>query len=591
MPRESDYPYARDRETFDSDLCVQVISGRVDPAFKEWKANPAWRPEETFRHLIAEPCREILKEFPGYKYASGIEFLLKLREARAAEWVLETPTKVGEPTKPVPLTAEQRRRAAALYREALELARKPETKLPTEFLTLTLREKDFYEHVQRPQKSVPMTAEEYVWFHRLGSIWGVPDGALDELQREVLARKDWRPTPMFLHRVLMATLPDDIIHSPDTPKETLIAHWMQADALFARIKAGVPRDSEDYRKVTDRFSATAIHIAGRFRAMGERGLAKQAMTRCIQFIEETPVRPDVQDWPYRTRCYFDRGNLHFDGGEWAAALADYQTCLKLSKQKPGEYDSLSIPGMNAVAQFRSGTALLRLNRFDEAERAFDEALQIRGAEMFESRPLKSGKPSVPWLVPVTEHDRANEYKLVGRWESAEKWAGRALKTLAENEDAYPVEQVNRYRFRLHSIRAQALDNLKDHEAAAKAWDVAREYGTAEELRLYAVLSAAAYAQVGRHEEVARRLEELAASGKLSAIEAYNAGCGFALCSIGAKVDKDLAAKYRNRAMEMLKKAVASGYANAEEMKADPDLIPLRDRADFKALVAELEKKF
>ncbi len=317
--RDEDYPYARDRETFDSDLCVRIISGRISPVVGEWKANPAWLPEEAFRRGIAEPCREVLKEFPGYKYASGIEFLLKLREARAAEWVPETPPKPGEPPLPAQPTAEQRQRAAELYRQALELARKPETKLPTEFLSLSPREKDYFEQVQRPQKSIPMTAEEYVWFHRLGSIWAVPDGVLDEFQRELIARKDWRPTPMFLHRVLLATLPDEIIYDMDVPKEKLIARWMQADALFARIQAGVPRDGEDSRMVADRFSATAINVAARFRAMGERAHAKQAMTRCIQLIEEKTPRPDEDDWRYRTRCYFDRGNLHLDGGEWAAA--------------------------------------------------------------------------------------------------------------------------------------------------------------------------------------------------------------------------------------------------------------------------------
>ena len=43
-------------------------------------------------------------------------------------------------------------------------------------------------------------------------------------------------------------------------------------------------------------------------------------------------------------------------------------------------------------------------------------------------------------------------------------------------------------------------------------------------------------------------------------------------------------------MELLKQAVAKGYKNVAHMKQDRDLDPLRDRQDFKKLLAELEGK-
>ena len=45
-----------------------------------------------------------------------------------------------------------------------------------------------------------------------------------------------------------------------------------------------------------------------------------------------------------------------------------------------------------------------------------------------------------------------------------------------------------------------------------------------------------------------------------------------------------------RALQWLQKAVQAGYKDAAHMKSDPDLGPLRERADFKKLLAELEKK-
>lgn len=44
-----------------------------------------------------------------------------------------------------------------------------------------------------------------------------------------------------------------------------------------------------------------------------------------------------------------------------------------------------------------------------------------------------------------------------------------------------------------------------------------------------------------------------------------------------------------RAMEWLRRALAAGYRNANEIRIDSALDPLRDRADFKKLMVELEK--
>ena len=43
-------------------------------------------------------------------------------------------------------------------------------------------------------------------------------------------------------------------------------------------------------------------------------------------------------------------------------------------------------------------------------------------------------------------------------------------------------------------------------------------------------------------------------------------------------------------MEWLNRAVASGYRNTNQLRIESALDPLRDRADFKKLVAELERK-
>ena len=44
----------------------------------------------------------------------------------------------------------------------------------------------------------------------------------------------------------------------------------------------------------------------------------------------------------------------------------------------------------------------------------------------------------------------------------------------------------------------------------------------------------------------------------------------------------------DRAMAWLTKAVAAGYKDVAHMKKDTDLVSVRDRADFRKLVAELK---
>jgi multidrug efflux pump len=54
--------------------------------------------------------------------------------------------------------------------------------------------------------------------------------------------------------------------------------------------------------------------------------------------------------------------------------------------------------------------------------------------------------------------------------------------------------------------------------------------------------------------------------------------------------RELADDYIEKALEALRQAVASGYQDAEQLKRDKDLEPLREQESFQALATELEKK-
>jgi hypothetical protein len=73
---------------------------------------------------------------------------------------------------------------------------------------------------------------------------------------------------------------------------------------------------------------------------------------------------------------------------------------------------------------------------------------------------------------------------------------------------------------------------------------------------------------------------------------YEAACLFALCAEpmtppiadAARLTKQCA----DEAMRLLKHAVARGYTDAAHMQGDTDLASLRDRDDFRELLAKLK---
>jgi hypothetical protein len=79
---------------------------------------------------------------------------------------------------------------------------------------------------------------------------------------------------------------------------------------------------------------------------------------------------------------------------------------------------------------------------------------------------------------------------------------------------------------------------------------------------------------------------------------YDAACNRAVCAAVIMEDPKapaadaarLGREQADLAMSWLHQAVAAGYTNSEHMKRDKDLDAVRDREDFKKLLAELEAK-
>jgi eukaryotic-like serine/threonine-protein kinase len=231
-------------------------------------------------------------------------------------------------------------------------------------------------------------------------------------------------------------------------------------------------------------------------------------------------------------------NSYDDLGRHAEALNLREETLSLRRAKLGADHPHTLMSMNNLANSYAG-----LGRHAEALKLYEEALGLRKAKLGADHPdtLES------------MHNLANSYAGLGRHAEALKLREETLALLKAKLGAD------------HPDTLASMNNL-----------------------------ATSYAALGRLTEALRVQEETLAlqTAKLGAGHAetlgskYNVACFQALL-VPKSADRG---KQADLAMEALKQAVAAGFKDTAQIKADTDLDALRGREDFKKLLAELEAK-
>jgi tetratricopeptide (TPR) repeat protein len=136
----------------------------------------------------------------------------------------------------------------------------------------------------------------------------------------------------------------------------------------------------------------------------------------------------------------------------------------------------------------------------------------------------------------------------------------------------------------YSRRATTYYQMKKYDEACGEMDrwieQMEQPGLRAQRAIYRVMA-------GRITEAVVEVEELTKSSNGNASQFYNFACVFSLASSKTADKKQ---EYGDRAMELLQQAVKAGMKDAAHIAKDTDLDPLRDREDFKKLLAELETK-
>ncbi len=176
-----------------------------------------------------------------------------------------------------------------------------------------------------------------------------------------------------------------------------------------------------------------------------------------------------------------------------------------------------------------------------------------------------------------DHDRASE---------SVDWFDRAIRTLsAVYEQDRRLVLAGRYLRNSYLGRATAYDRLGKYAAAVRDWDRAIELSASEEQPRFRAARALSRANGGEITDAIAEVALLASSPCCEPKQCYDLARVYAIA--GGK-DSEKKQAYGDRAMELLNNAVNAGFHEVVRLKQDADLGALRDRDDFKTLVAELE---
>jgi serine/threonine protein kinase len=167
---------------------------------------------------------------------------------------------------------------------------------------------------------------------------------------------------------------------------------------------------------------------------------------------------------------------------------------------------------------------------------------------------------------------------------------RVLNAVYQREPRYVM--AKQYLFTSLGNRAEVYLKLRKFTESLQDWDKAIDLGTPAQRPMYCLRRAITQLEAGKVAEALAEVNDLSKNSSLDAGQCYDCACIFARASGMTASGKTANKKqeYADRAMWLLRKAVAAGFNHAAHMRNDTDLDSIRARDDFKKLIAELKKR-
>jgi tetratricopeptide (TPR) repeat protein len=226
-----------------------------------------------------------------------------------------------------------------------------------------------------------------------------------------------------------------------------------------------------------------------------------------------------------------------------------------------------------------GRLLSELGRWDEADSECRHALAV-GDKLIAAAPTMQAYAIARAGCDAAAADLLRDRGLPQDALAAYDKAVAALKVLLAMEPRL-VEARDALRD-AHAGRARALDRLGHHADAVQYWKQAMELDDGSQRVVLQLGRAISQAQgSGNHDQALAEAESRAKGADVWTLE------GLArLCALASEGNGE---RYAVQAVKLLRQAVREGYRDTLYLKEGADLAPLRQRDDFKKLLADLEK--
>jgi tetratricopeptide (TPR) repeat protein len=233
-----------------------------------------------------------------------------------------------------------------------------------------------------------------------------------------------------------------------------------------------------------------------------------------------------------------------------------------------------------------GSAQLNQKKWEEAERCHRRALTLL-EELIRQHPEA-------WSY---RHQSAACYSTLG-----DMWRDRDDLTKAEDAYSESIRLLDELLARgqkfgpvMGSLQSSSVGRatvrawLRKYDGAISDWDRAIELAPGPARVGWRLARGTALVRAGRHDEALKEADQLTRTSKPDQAVLFNGAAVYAIAVEAVKSDPSRAEACAKRSIELLRQAMAAGFRDASFLKRDRDFQPIRERADFRDLVAELEQ--
>jgi tetratricopeptide (TPR) repeat protein len=358
--------------------------------------------------------------------------------------------------------------------------------------------------------------------------------------------------------------------------------YRKALAIWGKLVAEFPA-MPDHRK---HVGVSHINLGLLLAGLGKRPEAEEQYRKALAVLEKLVADfPAVPDYRKHVGVsHINLGLLLAGLGKRPEAEEQFRKALAIEEKLVAEFPTVPEHRQDLANSHNNLGGLLRnLGRRPEAEEHCRKALRIQ-------EKLTTEFPAVQRYRANLGGSYYNFAILVsnnGQPDESVEWFEKAICTLTPLYEQDRRLVVDRRILRnSHANRAMAHDRLREFTEAIKDWDKAIELSPEHEQTAARASRATSRLRAGQVAEAVAEVAELTKSQNWNSGQWYDFACVYAV-ACGKIADKKH--EYADGAMDLLQKAVKTGWNDAAHMAKDTDLGPIREREDFKKLIEGLAK--